>query len=216
MQHAGINQPDLARELSEILGRSFDKTTIHKILKSKRQLKADEIVAISTITGFPVPDTIGTKLTLATVMKASYVGIAASNYWFNRNMFHKAEITPEVPCIPGQYSGLSQSAYLVHGNTMELDRIFDGCFVICVDYWEARAKLLPGDTVIIERTRGDEVEISCRKILAKSPRGVELSTRCNDPKQDVASFVQEDGKGSEPEGITVKVLSLVIGVYWPR
>lgn len=63
MDSAGISGTDLAREMSQRLGRSIDRAAIHKMRMLEpsdrvkpRKIAADEMFAISEITGFPLPD----------------------------------------------------------------------------------------------------------------------------------------------------------------
>lgn len=62
IKHAGINQVILAERLSAALGRSIDKAAINKIVirslkpgQKRRAVKADELFAISRITGHTIP-----------------------------------------------------------------------------------------------------------------------------------------------------------------
>lgn len=55
MDHAGIdNQAELAKQMSKWLGRSVDRTVPGKILSGSRDLGADEMLAIESITKYPV------------------------------------------------------------------------------------------------------------------------------------------------------------------
>ena len=62
MSHASMTQPALAAELTKRLHRSFDKAAVNKMAKvrvgpgqKRRLVKADEMYAISEITGFAPP-----------------------------------------------------------------------------------------------------------------------------------------------------------------
>ncbi|WP_052026844.1 S24 family peptidase [Rhodovulum sp. PH10] len=50
--HKGMSQAELARQLSERLGRAIDRAAVNKLAKGRRRLMLDEMVAISQITGF--------------------------------------------------------------------------------------------------------------------------------------------------------------------
>lgn len=51
-----MSQAGLARELTIALGRSIDRAAVNKMASNGRQVAADELLAISKITGHPMPD----------------------------------------------------------------------------------------------------------------------------------------------------------------
>lgn len=62
LKQKGISQADLAREMTRKLGRSIDRAAVNKLLlarpkanQKRRQLAADELLAIEEITGYPAP-----------------------------------------------------------------------------------------------------------------------------------------------------------------
>ena len=56
LEFAGISQSEAARRLSADFGISVDRAAVNKIVKGKRELAAAEMLALSKITGFPVPE----------------------------------------------------------------------------------------------------------------------------------------------------------------
>jgi len=52
---ADITQAELSRQLSNRLGRSVDRAAVNKLTKGQRELSAGEMLAISEITGYPLP-----------------------------------------------------------------------------------------------------------------------------------------------------------------
>ena len=63
MDHAKISGAELGRLMTEKLGRSIDRAAVQKMLMEKataktkpRKIAADELVAISEITGYSLPD----------------------------------------------------------------------------------------------------------------------------------------------------------------
>lgn len=52
---AGINQAQLARELSAYLKRSIDRSAIGKMINGLRNVSAEELLAIEHVTGYPIP-----------------------------------------------------------------------------------------------------------------------------------------------------------------
>lgn len=55
LKHADMAQVDLSRQLQTRGLRTVDKSAVNKILKGERRLMADEMLAISAITKFPMP-----------------------------------------------------------------------------------------------------------------------------------------------------------------
>lgn len=56
LEHSGISQAELARELHKRFNWPDDRSAINKILKDRRRIKATEMVQISEITGFRLPE----------------------------------------------------------------------------------------------------------------------------------------------------------------
>jgi hypothetical protein len=80
LDHAGISQAELARELTKVLRRSIDRAAVNKMLISKpkkgqkaRDISADEMIAIQEITGFSAPVERKTRVAQA----LGYVGAGA-------------------------------------------------------------------------------------------------------------------------------------------
>lgn len=57
---SGISQAELARRLTDSLGRSIDRAAVNKMAKGKRGIAADEMMQIAKLTNVPVPDEAGT------------------------------------------------------------------------------------------------------------------------------------------------------------
>lgn len=63
LAHSGMSQAELARQMSEHLGRSIDRAAVNKMLRlvqrpsggKPRRLSADEMVAVEKITGYAAP-----------------------------------------------------------------------------------------------------------------------------------------------------------------
>lgn len=55
LDYAGISQSELARRVSESLGESLDRSMINKVLTGKRELSAREMLAVASVTEYPVP-----------------------------------------------------------------------------------------------------------------------------------------------------------------
>lgn len=55
IKRTGIGQAELARRLTETLGRSIDRAAVNKMLSGGRDIAADEMLSIAKITGQPLP-----------------------------------------------------------------------------------------------------------------------------------------------------------------
>lgn len=55
LEHSGLEQSDLNRQLAGRLKRKLDRTVINKIITDKRAVAADEMLAIEAVTGYPIP-----------------------------------------------------------------------------------------------------------------------------------------------------------------
>lgn len=55
MKAAGMSQAQLARELTDALGRSIDRAAVNKMLSNGRKISADELVAITRILNTDAP-----------------------------------------------------------------------------------------------------------------------------------------------------------------
>ena len=80
-----LSQSELARLLTERLGRSIDRAAVNKMVKGTRKITGDEAVAIAEISAFPLPapSQIDEENTVPVV---GYVGAGAS-----MNLFSEAQ-----------------------------------------------------------------------------------------------------------------------------
>lgn len=58
IETSGISQAKLARELSDLLSTSIDRSTINKVVRGRRKLLANEMVGVHQITGYELPEDI--------------------------------------------------------------------------------------------------------------------------------------------------------------
>lgn len=137
------------------------------------------------------------------------VGEAAAGTWLEHDRLFEDDV-PHVPAVPDRFPSLRQFAYRVRGPSMDKERLFDGDYAICVDFWEARRRPQQKDIVIVERKRGQLVERTCKQIDIVGGV-VLLAPRSSDPRfQEPIRWT--DGKG---DGEDVEIVGLVIGRYAP-
>lgn len=144
LDHAEISGAELARRLSSRLGRSIDRAAVNKILKGLRRVAADEMVAISDITGFPAPTSPASAL--ISVPHVSWVSAGAFRE------VGQAMPTDEFPAIeatglpPGDWFALT-----VEGDSM--DRISPPGSIIFVNRRDK--KLVPNACYVIANEAGE-------------------------------------------------------------
>ena len=57
LKFAGLNQSEAARRLTESVGHEINRSAMSQIVKGGRALRADEMLALSRITGYALPET---------------------------------------------------------------------------------------------------------------------------------------------------------------
>lgn len=139
-------------------------------------------------------------------------GQAAAGVWLEYDGLQDEAFSP-VPAVLTRYKRTTQFAYRIAGPSMDKARIFDGDYVICVDYWTVRARPETGDIVVVERRQGQLIERTCKQIVVVKD-GFELWPRSSDARfQDpIRIAAQHDSD----DGIEVEVVGLVIGQFVPR
>lgn len=161
------------------------------------------------------PSTVGTVERAAPPSTVHLRGEVAANRWFEvDSVFDDEPDAPEIPFIPGRFKGLSQVAFKVRGQCMDLKRIANGDFIICVDYFDARSALTSGDIVVAERRRGQLVEWTCKELVVLN-RGFELRPHSTNPRHQTAISVASQQDPHEQDGTVVEVRWLVVGRFSP-
>ena len=94
---------------------------------------------------------------------------------------------------------------------MNLERLVDGDYVICVPYFMARKEITDRDLVIVERRRGATVERTVKQISITNG-ACELWPRSDDPRFQTPIPCQ----GPEPDGTEIEITHRVIGSFTPR
>ncbi len=143
-------------------------------------------------------------------------GITKAGSWVEIEEFENDGIDgARVPMVPGDWEHLDQFAYKVSGSSMDADRIFDGDYVVCVNYFNARAELREGDCVVVERVRNSAVERSV-KIVEVRGKEVHFCPKSTNPAFKPIVVQMKNRHMSEPDDTEVRVVGLVIGVWCPR
>jgi SOS-response transcriptional repressor LexA len=112
-----------------------------------------------------------------------------------------------VPYVaPPAYRQHNVVAFEVSGHSM--DRVFPhGSTVICVSYDELGREPRPGERVIVQRYRHDEVEATCKE-LALGPHGLEL--RCLSSRPEFQTPLPVKPVAGEHIQITHRVIAAIV------
>lgn len=134
-------------------------------------------------------------------------GTVAAGVWLEHD--EAPQLTDALPIVTGRWSSLEQHAYRVQGPSVDQLRIFDGDYVICVPYFDARRWPTQDDVVVVERRRRATIERTVKQ-LSVTPDGCELWPRSSDPRFQTPLLVNRHGEGEEADGTHVEIIGLVI------
>lgn len=140
LKHAQMSQAALSRELTRTLGRSIDKAAVNKMTMGKRNISADEMLAIERITGHPISEenrpnsppyapnaVIGQPIDSLPTRALPVYGKAVGGT--NGEFIMNGERTGLIPCPPQLLMVADAYAVEVRGDSME-PRYFDGETVV--------------------------------------------------------------------------------------
>jgi transcriptional regulator with XRE-family HTH domain len=134
-------------------------------------------------------------------------GTIAAGVWLEHD--EASQMTEPVPIVGGQWSALEQFAYRVSGPSVDKLRIYDGDYVVCVPYFDARRWPLKDDVVVVERKRASTIERTVKQLVLTAT-GCELWPRSTDPRYQTPLIVNRNGEGTETDGTTIEITGLVI------
>lgn len=144
LKHAdNLSQAELARKLTEKLGRSIDRAAVNKMAKpGGRGIAADELLAISEITEYPAPSPRG-RARAKTAQALGYVGAGSEIVPIDDHAqgagLEEVELPPNVP---------SDSALvIVRGDSM-YPRYFDNEYLFYREYEGNLADLIGKECVV--------------------------------------------------------------------
>lgn len=150
-----------------------------------------------------------------TVKSVDVRGITKAGSWVEIEDFENEDfLGAKIPSVPGEWEHLDQFAYKVSGSSMDADRIFDGDYVICVNYFDARGRLHDGDCVVVERYKNSAVERSV-KIVELHGKEAHFCPRSTNPAFKPI-VVKRESINAEDCPVEVRVVALVIGVFAHR
>lgn len=134
-------------------------------------------------------------------------GTIAAGVWLEHD--EAPQMTEVLPIVGGRWSSLEQVAYRVSGPSVDKLRIFDGDYVVCVPYFDARRWPTADDVVVVERRRGQTIERTVKQLVLTAD-GCELWPRSTDPRFQTPLIVNRNGEGAEDDGTLIEIIGLVI------
>lgn len=200
-----------AIKLAEAAGTT--RQTISRLSKGTMEMtptwaeKLSPHLGISPANLLSGPNT-GVKLV---VQEVPVRGEAAAGRWAEADDLDQGRYKP-VSAVLGEYAADIQFAFRIVGPSMDQKRIFDGDFVICVPYWEARARAVDGDIVIVEQRRGQLTERTCKELIVTNG-GYELWPRSSHPRWQEPIVIPRANDPHSTDGTEIEIIGLVIGIF---
>lgn len=149
------------------------------------------------------------------VKSVKVVGVAQAGIWTEFESFEDESFAgEEIPCIPGRYGHLPQTAYRVKGTSMDADRIFDGDYVVSVPYFDARSDITAGDRVVVERKRNSAIERTV-KVVEIHGKEVHFCPRSSDPRfKPIVVKINRHMKEADDTDVTLVGLVIWRGAFF--
>jgi hypothetical protein len=170
---------------------------VSKVLAGRRDLSAEEMVAIERMSGVPAPK--GAALsdtqpltppeTPRQIMRIKVVGEAAGGVWKEMKLsFDEYELSyAKDPRWPDG----AVNALRISGNSINR-QARDGDYVVCLDIWAFPRELRDGDWVAVRRMRHDTAETTVKQ-LRGAPGAWELWPDSTDPEFQKPVALAGDG-----------------------
>jgi len=172
LKHADMSGAELARRLTDRLGRSFDRAAIQKMTMTEataktkpRPVKADEMMAIAEITGYAPPVEAGEQVTY--VPHLSWV--PAGDWWLPEQFVEGGDHDKTV-AVAGLDAG-EWVALTVEGSSM--DRISP-----------------PGSVIVLDRRDKHLVPNACYVIADEEGRATYKRYRPSPPRFEPVTFTE--------------------------
>lgn len=213
---SGISQAEVARALTDKLGRSIDRAAVNKMASGKRKIAADELIAITQVLKVAAPaDTATNEPRPIPAGHLPYGGKVSAGYFLSVDEFNQDleyfEVPPSVPRHPS-YPMLQQSAYQAVGDSMNEVGILDGMWVVAASYadWiDKIGELDNGNFVIVQRARagGSEIERTVKEVQF-ARRGMRLVPRSTNPVHK--EFFIDLDVDADPDTEQVAIIGVVL------
>lgn len=207
---AGTNQNRLAKAME------IDRQQIGKLYKRQDAIPkvwADRIAPHLDVTPVELmygPGTINAPEVVPSdkpIVEVRVAGQCAAGVWLAED-YVDVNVYDPISVVVVRYPTLVRTAYQIVGPSMDLERIFDGDYVITVPYWEARSKLVDADIVVVERREGHRIERTCKKVVV-AEKHVELWP-CSSHVSFKTPLIVPLQRNDNEDGIDIEIVGLVI------
>jgi len=191
--------------LAKALG--IDQSAVSKMLSGKRSIKARELPTIVAYVGKPLPSELMIYGSRTPVLSVKVVGVVQSGVWREGGGTMPESGIAEIFVPPTQrHRDVERFAYKVEGDSANRYAL-DGMYLVCVAYWDVRQQIADEDRVIVERRRGDLVEVSCKRVRLVNGRIELWSDSYTLPPEDPLVYQSTD------IAEVVEIVGLVVGRY---
>lgn len=198
------------KELS--LRAKMDPGYVSKILRDVPDPALSKVQNLAEALNVTVDELLGTvHKSHNRIVTAPVVGEIAAGFWMDADAWDVSKYE-DVPALPSRFENLRQVAWKVLGTSMDLAGIHDGSFVITVPYYSARAALTSSDIVVVEELDNGKVRRTVKQVYGM-PGKFELRPRSSNPDHKPIVIPTDEEPASD--GVTIRVVGLVIGTYMP-
>ena len=184
LRDARISKTEMAKLLTQKLGRSIDRSAVSKMTLGIRSISADELMAIEEITGQKAPGRDeAVRVIDAPLAGLPVLGSIQAGAWLDTTLIDPISEPEMLQVIPDKRFPLAtQYVLLVVGDSMDLEYP-DGSYVTCVDFAESGLSIKEGIIVHVERRESDgqRVEITLKQV-ERNGRGFRLVPRSSNPR----------------------------------
>lgn len=207
LSQKGIKDAQLARESGE------NRQTIGRLRKGTTDMSVEWAAKLAPHLGVEPENLLFGPASNAklSVQNVPIRGEAAAGRWVEADDLDQGRYKP-VSAVAGEYAVELQFAYRIAGPSMDQRRIWDGDYVVCVPYWEARSKAKSGDIVIVEQRRGQLIETTCKELVV-TDKGYELWPRSSNPKWQEPIVIPHMNDPHALDGTEIEITGLVIGLF---
>jgi SOS-response transcriptional repressor LexA len=196
LAHSKLTQAELARRLAARLGPSYERSKVNKMALGKRDIDGVELLAISEITGFPVPTPLIRSEDIESTHEPSVAvmikGFVQAGNWVE-NPEWPADEWCEIHITPvREYPGKALHACRVRGPSM--NKLYpDGTILVWVSIVDVQEPPISGKRYIVRRTRdaGSLYEMTVKTYL-ESETGKWLISESDDPRYQGAIRLTEN------------------------
>lgn len=208
LQHAGMSQSDLARELTANYGWSDNRSILNKIVKGTRTLEAEEMFDIAKATGYPIPGA-GEAQKEHGLRRVVVTAHVQAGNWEEAWEWDESDKYPIlIPDLP-EYKSIRLFAAETRGPSMN-KRYPERTVIVFNDVQETGEDPIPGKRYVVERRRqSGEAEHTVKTLMTDNDGKLWLMPESDDPRFQTPISVDE---GTADEDLVVILGRVVFSV----